>query len=197
MVTARYNRLYNRCSLLWYIDTFCRKKDGKYLFLQRQWLTGCIWARPSGSAWLPWWGCTSAGQPVAARRWTSVPGWSVPRPRRYNSAGVSSPFLRFSEGDPSLHWEVYATPHPDQRGMTCSQHLRHEILPNGSLLFFQIQMEKLESQRAKLWYLMHYLERSCSCMVTGLFEDLRLLLFLLAGIWLPDIHCVVCISITP
>ena len=50
-------------------------------------LTGCTWARPSGSAWLSWWGCTSAARPVGARRRTSAPVRTVPSTRRYNSAG--------------------------------------------------------------------------------------------------------------
>lgn len=49
------------------------KKEGGWgsihtFFSQRPRLTGCTWARPSGSAWWSWWGCTSAGQPVAVRR---------------------------------------------------------------------------------------------------------------------------------
>lgn len=50
-------------------------------------LTGCTWARPSGSAWSSWWGCTSAARPVGARRRTSAPARTAPSTRRYNSAG--------------------------------------------------------------------------------------------------------------
>lgn len=60
-------------------------------------LTGCTWARPSGSAWSSWWGCTSAARPVGARRRTSAPARTAPSTRRYNSAGKrweSNVFMR-------------------------------------------------------------------------------------------------------
>lgn len=48
---------------------------------------------------------------------------------------VSGPFLRFSGGDSTLHWEVHATPRSDWRGRTGSQPMWHEIRLRGSRFF--------------------------------------------------------------
>lgn len=61
---------------------------------------------------------------------------------------VSGPFLRFSGGDSTLHWEVDATLRPDWCGRTGSQLMWHEICLRGSR-FSQTQMEKMETQKAE------------------------------------------------